>query len=325
VSKFQEINTLKNKNAIYFGKKYLLPIQIASPEILNDPAFKEHKEAILEYSNAVKKKNTLLPEEQIFIPHSILACSEAVGNTPAVKTVKAPILGKKYEKIEILDESLKGRAFYLVSGHGGPDPGAVYKEPRVVLCEDEYAYDVTLRLYRNLIARGATVHMIIADPDDGIRTDRHLECDRDEKCNGRKIPLNQIARLSQRSEYVNRLYLQNKASGITDHQVVIIHVDSRPARSRQDVFFMHAKGSKKGKKLAKKLHQTFKEKYKIHRKNGRYDGTVAERNLYVLRKTHPPAVYVELANIQNPRDQKRIIKHSNRQALADWLMEGLIR
>ena len=56
-----------------------------------------------------------------------------------------------------------------------------------------------------------------------------------------------------------------------------------------------------------------------------YEGTVTERNLYVLRNTDPTAVFVELANIQNHRDQRRILIPSNRQFLADWLYEGMTK
>jgi N-acetylmuramoyl-L-alanine amidase len=45
----------------------------------------------------------------------------------------------------------------------------------------------------------------------------------------------------------------------------------------------------------------------------------------MLKNTNPPAVYVELANIRNSTDQKRITKVGNREALADWLYEGLIK
>ena len=44
----------------------------------------------------------------------------------------------------------------------------------------------------------------------------------------------------------------------------------------------------------------------------------------MLRETLTPSVYVELANIRNKFDQQRVILESNRQALADWLLEGIL-
>ena len=55
-----------------------------------------------------------------------------------------------------------------------------------------------------------------------------------------------------------------------------------------------------------------------------FNGTVSERNLYVLRNTQPVGVYLELGNIRNPRDQQRLVLENNRQALAKWIAEGIV-
>ena len=39
---------------------------------------------------------------------------------PLVRNYK--IFGSKYSRVEIKDNTLKGAVFYLMSGHGGPDP-----------------------------------------------------------------------------------------------------------------------------------------------------------------------------------------------------------
>ena len=56
-----------------------------------------------------------------------------------------------------------------------------------------------------------------------------------------------------------------------------------------------------------------------------FSGTVSGRNLYVLSHTTPASVFVELGNIQNTFDQRRLVMNSNRQALAKWLMEGFLK
>ncbi len=45
----------------------------------------------------------------------------------------------------------------------------------------------------------------------------------------------------------------------------------------------------------------------------------------MLRETHPVAVFIELGNIRNSNDQKRFLIESNRQAVANWLVDGLIK
>ena len=238
---------------------------------------------------------------------------------------KFPIFGSDYAYVPLIDNSLRGKVYYLVGGHGGPDSGAVGKKWGKKLCEDEYAYDVTLRLARRLIERGALVYMITRDQNDGLRDGEYLPCDRDEYCYGNyKIPRNQKKRLYQRSDAVNQLYDRHKKQGIKEQYCVAIHIDSRNVSQNTDVFFYYFPGSTPGKKIARNLHNTFKKKYKRHRKNGNYSGTVTARDLHMLREPKATSVFIELGNIQNIHDQKRFVSKSNREALAKWLYEGLI-
>ncbi len=239
---------------------------------------------------------------------------------------KFPIFGKKNAYIPLLDNKLRGKVFYVVSGHGGPDSGAVGKAGKRQLCEDEYAYDVSLRVVRNLLQHGAIAYMITRDPNDGLRSGEYLPCDRDEYCWGNyRIPRSQKTRLYQRSDAINELYKRHLKQGIKDQTMISIHIDSRNTSETTDVFFYHFPGSKSGRKLAKGLQRTFRNKYKQYRKNGKYNGSVTGRDLHMLREVKTNAVFVELGNIRNAYDQQRFMKENNRQALANWLFEGLIK
>jgi len=236
------------------------------------------------------------------------------------------LFGEKYAQVKLHDKSLKNKVYYVVSGHGGPDPGAMCKDCPQDLCEDEYAYDIALRLARDLMQHGATVHIIIQDKNDGIRDEKYLACDYDETCiGGLAIPRKQKARLVQRSAEINKLYRKHKAAGIKyeDQIAIFLHVDSTSPSKKQDVYFYHHKSSKTGKKLVKKIRDTFKKKYDQYQSERGYKGTVNSLGLYVINYTQPTAVFVELANIRNKDDHRRILPHSNRQAVANWLFEGL--
>lgn len=234
------------------------------------------------------------------------------------------IFGDSYKKVEKVDNKLNQAVFYIVAGHGGPDPGAIGKREGNTMCEDEYAYDVALRLCRNLITHGAKAYMIIKDSTDGIRDEAYLKCDKDEYCrDGSSIPLNQLKRLKQRTDMVNKLYKENRSAAY--QRVIVLHVDSRSTGTKLDVFFYHHEKSTKGKTLANLLQETFEKKYSQHQPARGYQGTVTSRGLYLINNTTPPCVYIELGNIQNSRDQIRFIKADNRQALANWLTLGLIK
>jgi len=232
-----------------------------------------------------------------------------------------PLYGTDRAKFTLDSNDLEGAVFYLVSGHGGPDPGALGQYGDKTLAEDEYAYDITLRLAKRLQENGAQVNMIIQDKDDGIRDDSYLELDKDEVCNNQEIPLLQTERLEQRTNYINELYIKNKPAY---QRCIIIHVDSRSKGKAIDVFFYHSPKSTIGEKTAQQLVKVFDEKYNQHQPSRGYSGVVSPRNLYLLRKTYPSAVFIELGNIRNYRDQQRFIIQNNRQALANWLYEGLL-
>ena len=58
------------------------------------------------------------------------------------RTGKESLFGKEYATYQITSNELSGACFYLVSGHGGPDPGAIGIYQGRQLHEDEYAYDI---------------------------------------------------------------------------------------------------------------------------------------------------------------------------------------
>lgn len=293
----------------------------------NGLAPREYIDAFIDLNkNLLGKDNTLIIGKTYRLPNGTSVKNEIQDSAPIKKISKEKIVyeifGKVYRDVIIQSQELSKAVFYLVSGHGGPDPGAIGSLDGHLLCEDEYAYDVTLRLARNLIERGASVYMIIRDPDDGIRDEMYLKPDRDEVCfPNQSIPLSQLARLRQGTDAVNKLYSKNRDKF---QRMVAIHVDSRSQKQNIDVFFYHDQRSEAGKKLANTLKDTFGQRYARHQPNRGYKGTVTQRNLYVIKNTYPTSVFIELGNINHTRDQKRFILSDNRQAVSNWLRDGLI-
>ena len=255
----------------------------------------------------------LIPPVKKKVPASVTTAGSAAKkeNTgkkqPPRKTERnEPLFGKLLANVKVTSNRLAGACFYVVSGHGGPDPGAIGRVGKHELHEDEYAYDIALRLARNLMQEGAEVHIIIQDAKDGIRDDAYLSNSKRETCMGAPIPLNQVQRLQQRCDKINALY-RNDRKKYKYCRAIFIH---RRAES---------------KKLANRMKDTFESKYGKHQPNRGFTGTVSGRNLYVLTRAIPVSVFVELGNIQNSLDQKRLVIPSNRQALANWLMEGFLK
>lgn len=339
-NQFYKLNKLKANQGLLKGKKYKLPLlkydyngkSIRSTIDSNDMQFailiKDYNE------NLVKegiKKQRYQEDKILLIPYSFMYCSASAKPvlTSSKKNekefVNIDLFGDDFAKTEIVDHSLKGRVFYVVAGHGGPDPGSIGQSNGHDLCEDEYAYDVSLRLTRELIKHGAIAYMINRDADDGIRDDKYLQCDRDERViGGAVMSWRQNIRLRQRSHSVNKLYDKHRKQGNKSQTLISIHIDSRDESQKADVFFYHHTKSVKGNHLADRMMDVFDQKYSKYQSTRGYKGKVQGRNLQVLRESKPLAVFVELGNIQNPFDQKRFLLKENRQLLAEWLYEGLI-
>ena len=174
------------------------------------------------------------------------------NSTEKGTTGTQPLFGEKYKDYEIKDNKLAGACLFLVSGHGGPDPGAVAKVDGHELHEDEYAYDIMLRLARCLMEHNATVHIIIQDPNDGIRDGKYLNNSKDETCMGKKIPDSHIGRLKQQTDEINALSFKAKEKY---QRAIFVHLDSRSKKSQLDVFFYYQNVSQ-NKARSQKLAET---------------------------------------------------------------------
>jgi N-acetylmuramoyl-L-alanine amidase len=349
-NQFYQLNRLKSSSLLRTGKTYKLPIlryQYNGRSIRSTIRNINWEKAIKikRFNKKLRKKGlkrtSFINNKDLWASYQDLGCSNK--NVRAVKRkltkvdkqrksvrkkrMNFPIFGAKYARFSAVSNRLKGKVFYLVGGHGGPDPGAIGQRAGHKLCEDEYGYDVTLRLARRLLANGAIVHVILRDPNDGIRDQKYLKCDRDEVYLGNKrISRSQKPRLKDRAFIINNLFYSYKRKGYKskDQITLMLHIDSRNKKKQIDVFFYHAPKSRRSKKVAKRLYRIFKSKYRYFQTSRSYTGRVLSRDLFMLMNLKPLGVYFELANIRNASDQRRLILPQNRESLAKWITEGLM-
>jgi len=337
VAKFKDLNKgrLQKNGQLVGGRSYKLPVlvlpydglSITSSLNLQD---KSTVDRIDQYNfqlyQAGLRKQPYTRNQQLWVPlHLWSPGSTALEEMSAPLSSAAPApLPDKYPAAKQLRTSFKNTIFYLDAGHGGPDPGAIGRRGKDFLYEDEYAYDITLRLGQRLQEFGATVVMIVQDPNDGIREEAILGYDTDEYyCDRTTISHDLAQRLGDRAAIVNRLHRQNK-SRFQQQIALIIHVDSRSHSQRVDIFYYYQDGVKASRDLARTLMETIENKYHAAQPGRGYDSSISTRNLHMLSALNPTAVYIELGNIRNPKDQDRFIKPDNRQAVANWLCDGLL-
>lgn len=358
LTEFYRINNLPYGSALSLGKKYNLPVRIYQ---YNKSSIRSTvKNFDLVKALEVERYNKWLKSQQIksvyflqdlklWVPFYIYNCNydnlagasqpdntpdknlnttqaEAINKTEIKKnTLDIALFGNKHSQVEVLGNHLRGQVFYIKGGHGGPDPGAMAKIDDKIYCEDEYANDIALRLGRKLIQYGAIVHFIVYDPDDGIRDDEYLPCDKDELHAGKRdIQVNQIQRLRTRVQIINDYYESYRKKGVKNQKFISIHIDSRNESLELDTHFYYQEGSKVGQEMAVNTQAVFEKKFG-ELGSRKYTGTVKARDLYVVKYSRPPCLFVEVGNIQNVNDQKRILDPDNRQTLADWLYEGITK
>ncbi len=330
VERFWQINAdmAKRGKYLHLDQEYKLPIYIVyydGVSIRSSIGMRDLQLAkrIQAYNESVVrlglKKKSYLINKELWVPSDWLTVQ-----TIACRPTVYPIFGERYAEVSVLDTRLNGIIYYLDAGHGGQDPGAIGKRNNDLLYEDEYAYDIVLRLARRLLQHGATVYLIVQDEDDGIRDEAILRPDRDEfYYGGVKISDNYFQRLSDRADIINALYDQHRPSA-RGQITITLHVDSRAHSKRVDIFFYYQENNLASKRLANILLQKINEKYTQKQPGRGYQGTLGVRDLYVLSESKPTAVYIEVGNIKNEKDQDRLIIADNRQAVANWLCEGLL-
>ncbi len=354
---FYTLNKLTEKSGLLVGKTYQMPLEIYTyngKSIRSTIGQEDWAQAVAiqNYNDEMLaqqlKADDFRKDKILWVPHHLLHCPDDVNRLGQIKPVLPTatdlgeaepsatqkttsgyrtfdIFGKEYAKTPLIDNVLAGQIFYISAGHGGPDPGAMAVRSGRNLCEDEYAYDVALRLCRNIISHGGIAYMINRDDNDGIRAGEFLDCDTDERLwGGVEMARGQKTRLEQRSNIVNKLYQENLAKGFTEQTLICFHVDSRSSNKRIDLFFYYHDTDLVGKSRANKMQEVIRQKYAKHQRGRDYEGTVTPRDLHMLRETLPTGIYIELGNIRNVSDQQRIVIDRNRQLLADWLYEGLL-
>ncbi|AHH06688.1 Autolysin [Borrelia crocidurae DOU] len=159
----------------------------------------KNKKLNLDFSNVLEHKNAfdisslvvLEPKIPIFEfngifyywykPKKVSQPSEFYSedwHSPLNAYKKASQLFKSFENLvqscPIKNNSLKNKLIIIDPGHGGLDPGAIVKAKdglnnEIFVVEDEYVYDIALRLYVYLKEHGANVELTILSPDHLIR------------------------------------------------------------------------------------------------------------------------------------------------------------
>ena len=184
---------------------------------------------------------------------------------------------------------LKNKIIYIDPGHGGSDPGAMYKEDE----EKNINLEISKQLRTELQKLGATVYLTREDDYDLSvpYTVNHKRSD-----------------LSRRSNIVNKSEC---------HMFLSIHLNADSANSMKGAQVFYNSRNKENVKIAKIFQQLFREQLYSKRDYKRAN------DLYLLSRIETPAVLLELGFLSNANERYLLQTKDYQQKLVKVMVEGI--
>ncbi len=230
-------------------------------------------------------------------------------------------------------QPLKGWKIVIDPGHGGIDPGAIVSnkdgmERSVYVVEDEYVYDIALRVYELLRLNGAEVGLTMISPNhlirDNLRASVTFVHEQNEVYNDEKINQKHARsvrpggrNLLQRVKIANRFF---KGARKSKSLFISLHADNSPERPKGPLaIYLNRKGKidKRSRTFAKVMQKALD--------HPDLPAQIAGRNLGVLRKNRAHAeVLVEIHNVHDKGEAYRLRFHKNRQEDAERILKGVL-
>ena len=185
---------------------------------------------------------------------------------------------------------LKNKIIYLDPGHGGKDPGAMYKS----IMEKDINLEISKNLKTLLENNGATVYMT-RDGDYDLSVPNTINRKRSD--------------LSRRSNIINKSECDIFLS-------IHLNAESTGTWSGAQVFYDDI--NDENEKIAKIMQQVFKENLNTKRK---YKEST---DLYLQKRINRPGVLLELGFLSNSNDRYLLKKKFYQNKLSNVIMQGLI-
>lgn len=187
--------------------------------------------------------------------------------------------------------TLLGKVIYLDPGHGGLDPGAIYKD----IEEAKINLDISKKLMRVLEQQGAIVYLTRNDDYD--------------------LAVNNAANrkrsdLSRRGNVINRsmcdLYLS-------------IHLNADISSTWRGAQVFYDDINPNNEKIAKIMQQVLKEDLKTTRQ---YKET---NDMYLHKRVTRPGVLIEVGFITNPNERYLLTTETYQQKVANVISRGVVK
>lgn len=189
------------------------------------------------------------------------------------------------------EPQLLGKIIYLDAGHGGRDPGAIYKDIR----EADINLEIAKQLKEELEIYGATVYLTRQGDYDLSKTTTS---------NHKRNDLSERARLINESNC---------------DMYISIHLNSDPSPTWHGVQIFYTNNNEKNKQLAEIMQKKFKENLNSERKIKQLE------NMYLFDRINIPGVLVEAGFISNPNDRHLLTTTEHQKKIAEIITKSMIQ
>ena len=188
------------------------------------------------------------------------------------------------------EPQLLGKTIYLDAGHGGRDPGAIYKD----LKESDINLQITKELKQELEQNGAQVYL--------TRTGDY-DISKPNATNHKKSDLGERARLINESDC--DIYIS-------------IHLNSDQSSTWQGTQIFYTTNNKENQKIAQITQDKFKQTLNSQRKIKQL------KNMYMFDRIEKPGILVEAGFISNENDRYLLKQKEHQKKIAQTIKESII-
>ena len=203
-----------------------------------------------------------------------------------ISIISFNIVGAKTNSLPLL-----GKTIYLDPGHGGLDPGAMYKKIK----EKDINLSISEKLQTKLEKLGAIVYLTrYGDYDLSVaNTSNRKRSD-----------------LSRRGNIINRSKCDLYVS---------IHLNAETSSSWYGAQAFYDDINEENKKIAEIMQQEFKEKLNSKRKYKQID------NIYLNKRVKQPGVLLEVGFLSNPNERYLLQTDNYQNKIAETIVSGMLK
>lgn len=188
------------------------------------------------------------------------------------------------------EPQLLGKTIYIDPGHGGRDPGAIYKDTK----ESNINLEISKELKQILEQNGAKVYL--------TRTGDY-DISKPNATNHKKSDLGERARLINESNC--DIYIS-------------IHLNSDPSPTWQGTQIFYTTKNENNQNLAQITQEKFKQNLNSQRKIKQL------KNMYMFDRIEKPGILVEAGFISNENDRYKLKQKDHQKKIAQTITESII-